>query len=691
MRINLLTCAGLFSYAAETTIRFPNHAVIVGPNNAGKSNIFRIMRVLADALYHNARPSAFEMSSTGNGAFVEAGVAFSPRECGLLWRCFRYSATSRGRIRVSKLPALARIEEFFADATIRIGWMRDIRGAGANPEIKICFPRCGFKLSGALDESDLAVSSIDGPDHKATGDAMAFPKFCKIIFEKNDPKTEFKFFEASGKKAVYSPVPFNDRAINGIRPTEEANNAIELKQLLFGKDRIDTLALPRVLGSIMSSKIVHASASNLRHEPFSKAYRYLRQIGFRGDREFEERYDRTVAERIRAMDLEDSRKMDPDGSNMARFLFTLKTSPDYEDRTAFKEIQDRFAGMFENLQVDVALNREPPRPKSGERFSVPSFPQILFEDAADAQNGPGPEARSPGMGAEPENARRASATPGQIGTGALQVLYLLAAAHGIRESVVLLDEPGINLHPEMLQAMMGTVGAGETASQFLIITHSPELLGHELFDRGSDLIYVRKKSGSEVLVLRDDGGAGEWGQERKNLKHQIDVRVFFANLVILVEGRSDQIMLAEVAEHKARKDPKYNLARRNISTVIVDGKDNFEKYMELLGAYDIPYVILADRDDGNAKHEDLFEGMETADFPSDCGSSIGADIVLINGKLEKLMESMDERAYRDAKRGNKISTTIRFCRAVLQENPERMCRVVAFLDYCIERAGARRG
>ena len=680
MRINRLTCAGLFSYAAETTIRLPNHAVIVGPNNAGKSNIFRIMRVLTDALYRNARPSAFEMSSTGNAAFVEASVAFSPRECGLLWRCFRYSATSREKIRVSKLPASAQIEGFFADATIRIGWMKDIRGAGANPEIKICFPRCGFKLSGALDESDLAVSGIDGPDHRVTGDAMEFHKFCKIIFEKNDPKTEFKFFEASGKKAVYSPVPFGDETINDIRPTEEANNAIELKQLLFHKDRIDTLALPLVLGSIMSSKIVHASASNLRHEPFSKAYRYLRQIGFRGDREFEERYDRTVAERLRAMDLEDSRKMDPDGSNMARFLFTLKTSPDYEDRTAFKEIQDRFAGMFENLQVDVALSREPPRPKSGERLSVPSFPQILFEDAADTQNGSGPEAR------------HASATPGQIGTGALQVLYLLAAAHGIRESIVLLDEPGINLHPEMLQAMMGTVGAGETASQFLIITHSPELLGHELFDRGSDLIYVRKKSGSEVLVLRDDGGAGEWWRQgRKNLKHQIDVRVFFANLVILVEGRSDQILLAEVAGHKARQDPKYNLARKNISTVIVDGKDNFEKYMELLGAYDIPYVILADRDDGNAKHEDLFEGMETADFPSDCGSSIGADIVLMKGKLEELMESMDERAYKGAKSRNKISTTIKFCRAVLEEDPEKMCRVVAFLDYCIERAGARRG
>ena len=681
MRINRLTCAGLFSYAAETTIRFPTHAVIVGPNNAGKSNIFRIMRVLADALYHNAWPSAFEMSSTGNGASVEASVAFSPKECGLLWRCFRYSSTARGKIRVSKLPASARIEEFFADTTIRIGWMKDIRGAGTNPEIKICFPRCGFKLSGALHESDLAVSDIDGPDHKVTGDAMEFPKFCKIIFEKDDPKTEFKFFEASGKKAVYSPVPFGNEEINDIRPTEEANNAIELKQLLFGKDRIDTLALPRVLGSIVSSKMVHASASNLRHEPFSKAYRYLRQRGLRRDSEFDERYNRTVAERLRAMDLEDSRKMDPDGSNMARFLFTLKTSPDYEDRTAFKEIQDRFAEMFENLQVDVALNREVPRlSKSGAELSVPSFPQILFEDAANTQNGSGPEAR------------HASATPGQIGTGALQVLYLLAAAHGIRESLVLLDEPGINLHPEMLQAMMGTVGAGETASQFLIITHSPELLGHELFDRGSDLIYVRKKSGSEVLALSDDGGAGErWRQERKNLKHQIDVRVFFANLVILVEGRSDQIMLAEVAEHKAREDTKYDLARKNISTVMVDGKDNFEKYMELLGAYDIPYVILADRDDGNAKHEDLFEGMETADFPSDCGSSIGANIVLMKGKLEELMESMDERAYRDAKRRNKVSTTIRFCRAVLEENPERMCRVVAFLDYCIERAGAGRG
>ena len=549
MRIERLTCSGLLSYEAETEIKFPSHAVIVGPNNSGKSNIFRIIRIMLEAL-DGRQPAASQMSRAGNGAFVEAEMVFSYEERGLLSEFLGYYNPDSRSPRVVKHPDYEQIGEFLANVTIRVGWTKDVRGDGGDPRIRISFPQCGFKLSGALGQAELVVSGIDAQDGEFSGAPIDFPELCAQVFQSKDPASSFEDFAASGKTAVHRPVSFSDEAIGNMESAEEKLEATALQRRLDRGRETAEWALPLVLGSIMSGKIVHAPASGLPRKLFADMREDLMD-DWHDDHKFARQYNFAVSERLRALDVEYAGKLSPGGDNMAQFLFALKNSPKDQDRDAFQKIQTGFTEVFQRqLRVDVVLHHEWAKlGNSRAKFNVPSSTQVLFTD------------------------RTGSSTPEQIGTGALQVLYLLAAAHGIKESVVLLDEPGINLHPAMLQTIMGTVGAGETESQFLIITHSPELLSHEVFDRGSDLIYVRKKSGSAVLGLWDDGGTSEWWRkERKNLKHQIDVRVFFANFVILAEGVSDQSVLAGVAEYKADAEQKYNLARRNILIVRVDGK-----------------------------------------------------------------------------------------------------------------------
>ena len=50
VRLNRLAVEGLFSYAARQEVEFSDRTVIVGPNNSGKSNLFRAIGTIADAL-----------------------------------------------------------------------------------------------------------------------------------------------------------------------------------------------------------------------------------------------------------------------------------------------------------------------------------------------------------------------------------------------------------------------------------------------------------------------------------------------------------------------------------------------------------------------------------------------------------------------------------------------------------------
>ena len=664
MRINRLTCSGLFSYTAESTIQFSGRTVIVGPNNAGKSNIFRIIHILLDALGDKRDLSAFEMSRTKNKAFVEAEIALSPKERSLLAEFFRYYVVSGYPLRVARFPSTA-LAEFLTEIIIRVDWMKDIRGSGINPHIRVSFPQCGFKLSGSLRASNLAVSGIDEPDLERWDNSIGFHEFCTHSLLEKHPKDGFKDFTVDGKTPVHHAVDFTDNAINNMESTKDIESAIAFKRRLRPRTRIGNLSVPFVLSLIMSRKIAYASSIGCVAKPFSKVYEHLRQ-STNDNIEFALWFNQTAEEMLRAMDLEDSQALNDDGSNMARFLFTLKNSPNRKNREAFGRIQVGFAAVFDKkLRVDVVLRyKQSQAGQSEERFSVPSFPEITFADTS-----------LPG-----------SATLGQVGAGALQVLYLLAASHGMKGSVVMLDEPGINLHPSMLQTVMDEAGSGEE-NQTLIVTHLPDLLRYEAFGRSSDIVYVKNSGGtSSVRGSWDNDDLKWWDKDRKNLRHQIDTSVFFSNLAILVEGPSDKSVILGVAEYKADEDKNYDLARRNIVVVDVGGKGNFAKYAKLLDAYEMEYVILTDRDDDNNREKLLENG--TSKFPSDCKSVINSNIVLIEKDLEHLLKNIDERALEEAKRGSKkskVAAAIKFCQ-IVQKEPQKLCRLTAFLDYCIGRA-----
>ena len=662
VRLKKLLVEGLFSYTERQEAAFSGRAVIVGPNNAGKSNLFRIIDVLADELLHGGNLPASKTSESDHNPCIEAELSLSPGEIDTLADFFSCSTQPITSDPDMVLTYGAENRGCLGSISVKIEWERVPKGLGANPRIEMEFPECGFALRGPLDAEEFIAEPIGG-EHlsECRPRYVHFNMFIKEILESDDPKSSAESFFQS-KDAIHYPVSFS---IDDI----DLKSQLKVKDLMRWLDiETGSIALPLVLGTMLKKGTVHATENrNLLQDEVAEMFRRL-TIGTSNPDGFGYRYNSELLDMFAYNSLNHTDTLKNDGGNIAQFLFSLKNSPDRRDTERYRAIEERFRLIFADQDLTIEPILEYPVVDSL-GYGSRQFPRPRLVVA--------------------DGRMRERLSLEQVGAGVRGVIYLLAAAYGTKDSVVMLDEPEINLHPAMLREVMEEMEEDGSNNQILITTHSPELLDYEMFDRGSDVIHVSKKDGSVTRGPWSNSVVNEWlKEERERLKHQIDVRVFFARLAVLVEGRSDQSVLLGVAEYKAKEDPEYNLSRQNIAVIDVHGKDNFEKYMDLLGAYGIPYVVLADRDDGNDKHERLFEGRETVEFPPGCEPGTGADIVLVKDNLENLMEATDGDAFKRAKqagRGSNVAVAIEFCRIVREKDPQKLRPFAAFLDYCIGR------
>lgn len=128
-----------------------------------------------------------------------------------------------------------------------------------------------------------------------------------------------------------------------------------------------------------------------------------------------------------------------------------------------------------------------------------------------------------------------------------------------------------------------------TGNQFLFSTHSPSFISPQSIQYVSRVFSLDQISQIERLNSSNLPSS-------KNLFNIINSQnnegIFFADLVVLVEGPSDRIVINAVLDHFGR-----NLdARKHIEVISVGGKNFFSSYSELLKACKMNYIIIADFD-----------------------------------------------------------------------------------------------
>jgi len=230
---------------------------------------------------------------------------------------------------------------------------------------------------------------------------------------------------------------------------------------------------------------------------------------------------------------------------------------------------------------------------------------------------------------------------GNASSGEKELLTYLFAIYAlnVRDALIVVDEPELHLHPKWQSTLLSLFErlADETGNQFLLATHST------VFVSPSSIQYVSRvfsrEQKSQVIRLDNQGLP-----HRKHLfsiiNSQNNERIFFADLVILVEGISDRIFFEKVFLHLLGSTS--SLISYDI--VSVTGKTFFNSYKAVLDACKIRYVIIADLDYvtnvGADDVKQLFSVDKTA-IARDAADPSSKDGATLVDRIEEAIQTKD--------------------------------------------------
>jgi predicted ATPase len=123
------------------------------------------------------------------------------------------------------------------------------------------------------------------------------------------------------------------------------------------------------------------------------------------------------------------------------------------------------------------------------------------------------------------------------GTGVSQVIALLTAIMTIDKAVIIIDEINSFLHPAAVKALLRILQTQYTQHQYIISTHSPEVIGFS----NPKTIHLVKRAGYESSVERLDlTQVGKFREVAEHLGVSM-ADVFAAERVIWVEGPTEEL------------------------------------------------------------------------------------------------------------------------------------------------------
>jgi predicted ATP-dependent endonuclease of OLD family len=173
-------------------------------------------------------------------------------------------------------------------------------------------------------------------------------------------------------------------------------------------------------------------------------------------------------------------------------------------------------------------------------------------------------------------------------------------ALNVRNGLVTIDEPELHLHPKWQRILYGLLETlqEKTGNQFLLATHAASFITPKTLGKMTRV--ARKDKHSEVTKLDAQGVAGQKDLLQMINSHNNE-KLFFADIVVLVEGVQDRVLLERLLEDRqteiasltpdeAKKAPPV------VEVLEVHGKGNLQRYRQLLESARIRSFIIADRD-----------------------------------------------------------------------------------------------
>lgn len=191
---------------------------------------------------------------------------------------------------------------------------------------------------------------------------------------------------------------------------------------------------------------------------------------------------------------------------------------------------------------------------------------------------------------------RLDGLPMKLSSGEKEFFNLITGLilSGIKNGVVLIDEPELHLHFQWQQVLLDLMFdlSTEFNLQFFIVTHSPKLINTKTLPYIHRVI-KKDQYYSEIIKPKiADIQNNETRDLIRFLTTTNNEKAFFTEKVILVEGVVDLIIISKIVELlKSEKDSDVE-----VEVISVDSKNNLFKVRNLLNNWKIENHLIADLD-----------------------------------------------------------------------------------------------
>ena len=148
MRITELRSSGLYSYRSSLEVKVPDRVAIVGPNNSGKSNLFRMLKFFADALSGSSAPEGRKISKGASEPRLKLCIKLSRSEAGKIVDFFSfYDRPGRRGLGFFEYKNRARLEALLDEVAVEVFWKR-AADSKITTRAEIEFVKTGIKMYG---------------------------------------------------------------------------------------------------------------------------------------------------------------------------------------------------------------------------------------------------------------------------------------------------------------------------------------------------------------------------------------------------------------------------------------------------------------------------------------------------------------------------------------------------------------
>ena len=623
VRIRFMEIKGLYSYGSEKNrIDFGEKTLIVGPNNSGKSSIFKALDFFLRSLteYTDRESKPWHEQDTHE---MTVGFALNDLE-----RRYTAEVLAIRSPKGTQSFALAQrdVIEWLAcrlkNITLTIRWIESpFSRMSYRPQYLLQLDELGITINAKEYNSDAWAAKDSAVPFQSGIDTQNFGNVIEESILQDSLKKEF--VSLLGQRGlVVTKVPVMGYLNNETLATDE-------------KNRIQSLI-------DMSGNNIPTHSDNW---PFFVVLGYMLRAKFV-----------FVSEQRRFLESNDLEKMPlkEDGSNMHSFLFWLKNG-DRHGQEAYAAIQNKFKKLHSwngtpfSVSVTERQTREPQQDlELAGRQVYPGKAIISFPDASGQKLG--------------------FVDFAHVGAGIKETLFLLSSCFDRQDKIILMDEPAANLHPMLIKRLMHEIltldGQGVESGQIVVITHSPAMASLELLSSVNKIARVDRHEYSEIV--QPSKGDEEWISERLATFHLLKSDILFSKKVILVEGQSDKIFVEAILnlcdEHEG--------GSTDYITVDVGGKCSFEKFQTFLKIFKMQFVILADGDAGKKFKQQDAETL-TIDSLSQ-GNNLGNKTVyILEEDLEHLLACLDKKLYDECKGiyEKKPELSYHFIKRLFADNP----------------------